>query len=70
MNINPQKILITGGTGFIGSHTAVALLQSGFDILILDNLSNSDRGVIDSIESLTNKSLTFIEGDIPPIFFE
>ena len=64
MNINSQKILITGGTGFIGSHTAVKLLESGFDIIILDNLSNSDQSVVNSIQALSGKNFTFIEGDI------
>ncbi len=47
------KILVTGGTGFIGSHTAAELQQSGFDVVIVDNLSNSNADVVDGIERIT-----------------
>src|SRR3989338_2938718 len=57
-------ILITGGTGFIGSHTAVAFLEAGFEVLLLDNLSNSTIDVIARIERITHKAPTFIQGDI------
>jgi len=46
-------ILVTGGTGFIGSHTTVELIESGFDVVIVDNLMNSDANVIDGIEKIT-----------------
>ena len=59
-----KKILVTGGAGYIGSHTAVQLLNSGNDVIILDNLSNSSLGVIKRIEDLTGKTVEFIEGDI------
>lgn len=59
-----MKILVTGGTGFIGSHTCVELLNSGYDVVIIDNLSNSKREVADYIEKITNKSVTFYEGDV------
>lgn len=59
-----MKILVTGGTGFIGSHTCVELLNSGYDVVIIDNLSNSKREVADYIEKITNKSVTFFEGDV------
>lgn len=59
-----MKILVTGGTGFIGSHTCVELLDSGYDVVIIDNLSNSKREVADYIEKITNKSVTFYEGDV------
>ena len=45
-----MKVLLTGGSGFIGSHTAVELIKSGFDVVIVDDLSNSEESVIDRIE--------------------
>jgi UDP-glucose 4-epimerase len=48
-----KKILVTGGTGFIGSHTSVELIESGFDVVIIDNLYNSEAEVIDRIEKIT-----------------
>ncbi len=59
-----KKILVTGGAGYIGSHTVVQLLNSGKDIVILDNLSNSSLGVVKRIEDLAGKAVEFIEGDI------
>src|SRR5215469_2581294 len=47
------KILVTGGTGYIGSHTAVELQNAGFEVIIVDNLSNSNIGVLDGIEKIT-----------------
>lgn len=58
------KILITGGTGFIGSHTAVELIQAGYDVEILDNLYNSKIGVLDKIEQLTGVRPKFHEVDL------
>lgn len=57
-------ILVTGGTGFIGSHTAVALLQNGYEVVIIDNLSNSYHEVIDRIESITGKRPVFYRTDM------
>ena len=57
------KVLITGGAGYIGSHTAVELLNSGKDIVIIDNFSNSDISVIDNIKKITNKDFNFYEID-------
>lgn len=57
-------ILVTGGAGYIGSHTVVVLLEAGFDIVILDNLCNSAITVLDRIEQITGKSPIFIQGDI------
>ena len=54
-------ILITGGTGYIGSHTAVKLLEQNEDIIMLDNLYNSNISVIDKIEAITNKRPEFIK---------
>lgn len=50
-----QLILVTGGTGYIGSHTVVELIEAGFDVVIVDNLSNSERKVLDGIEKITGK---------------
>jgi UDP-glucose 4-epimerase len=57
-------ILITGGTGYIGSHTCVALAQAGHDLLILDNLCNSRATVVDRLEKLCGKRPEFIKGDV------
>ena len=59
-----KKILVTGGTGFIGSHTSVLLLEQGYDILIIDNLFNSKRSVVDRIEKITDKKVSFEEVDL------
>ncbi|MGP1514710.1 MAG: UDP-glucose 4-epimerase GalE [Bacteroidales bacterium] len=59
-----MKILITGGCGFIGSHTCVELQNSGFDVIIADNLSNSNKQVVDRIEKITNKRPEFIKVDL------
>lgn len=56
-----QKILLTGGTGFIGSHTAVEVIQSGYDVVIADDLSNSEATVIDRIEQITGKRPAFYQ---------
>lgn len=58
-----KKILITGGAGYIGSHTAVELWNSGFDPIILDDLSNSDHKVLDRLEEITGKRFSFFKGD-------
>ncbi len=59
-----MKILVTGGCGYIGSHTCVELLDNGYEVVIVDNLSNSKREVVDKIKEITNKDLTFYEGDV------
>jgi len=59
-----MKILVTGGTGYIGSHTCVELLNNGYEVVIIDNLSNSKKDVVDKIKEITNKELTFYEGDV------
>ncbi|WON81716.1 UDP-glucose 4-epimerase GalE [Acinetobacter sp. UGAL515B_02] len=58
------KILVTGGAGYIGSHTCVELLQAHHDVVVLDNLSNSSREALVRVEALAGKSLEFVEGDI------
>lgn len=59
-----MAILVTGGTGYIGSHTCVELLEAGEDIVILDNLSNSERNVVDKIETITGIKVPFHEVDL------
>lgn len=59
-----KNILVTGGTGYIGSHTAVELLARGYNVVIIDNLSNSNKSVIDRIEKITSIKPKFYEGDI------
>ena len=58
-----MSILVTGGTGFIGSHTCVELLDAGYEVVIIDNLYNSQRETVDKIEKITNKKVTFYEAD-------
>ncbi len=59
-----KKILVTGGTGYIGSHTVVELMEAGYEPLIIDNLSNSDISVLDGIESITGIRPVFGEFDL------
>ena len=59
-----MNILVTGGTGFIGSHTCVALLQAGHSVIIVDNLSNSRLEVVEKIEQISNESVLFYELDV------
>ncbi|WP_180040431.1 UDP-glucose 4-epimerase GalE [Acinetobacter sp. YH12100] len=58
------KILVTGGAGYIGSHTCVELLNAGHEVIVLDNLCNSSAESLNRVQQLTLKSLTFVEGDI------
>ncbi|MDY6000490.1 MAG: UDP-glucose 4-epimerase GalE [Candidatus Limisoma sp.] len=58
-----ERILVTGGTGYIGSHTTVELIEEGYDVVICDNLSNSNRGVVDGIEAITRRRPAFVEAD-------
>ncbi len=57
-------ILVTGGAGYIGSHTCIELLEAGHDVIVLDNLSNSSEESLKRVQELTGKSLKFIHGDI------
>ena len=57
-------VLLTGGAGFIGSHTAVELLNSGYEVIVVDNYSNSDPSVLDRVEQITKKTLIRYEADI------
>ena len=71
-----MKVLVTGGTGFIGSHTCVELLEKGYEVVIFDNLYNSKRDVVDKIEKISGKKVVFYEADmlhkeeLKPIFEE
>jgi len=58
------KILVTGGTGYIGSHTTVELQQAGYEVVIIDNLSNSSIEVLDGIEAITGIRPAFVQGDV------
>ncbi|PHR67317.1 UDP-glucose 4-epimerase GalE [Alcanivorax sp.] len=59
-----KSILVTGGAGYIGSHTVLLLLEAGHQVVVLDNLSNSSRESLVRVERLTGKSVTFVQGDI------
>ena len=59
-----NKILVTGGAGYIGSHTCIALHQAGYDIVVYDNLSNSSREAVNRVSTLIGQPIEFIEGDI------
>lgn len=59
-----MSILVTGGAGYIGSHTCVVLLEAGYDVVVVDNLSNSSKLAIDRVESICGKSVKFYECDI------
>ncbi len=59
-----MNVLLTGGAGYIGSHTAVALVTAGYSITILDNFSNSNKSVVGALEKLTVQPINWIEGDI------
>lgn len=59
-----NKILVTGGAGYIGSHTCIALYQAGYDVLVYDNLSNSSHEAVNRVASLIGQPIDFVEGDI------
>jgi len=59
-----MQVLVTGGAGYIGSHTVLSLLENNYDVIVYDNLANSSIVSIDRVEKLTGKSVRFVEGDI------
>ena len=59
-----MKILVTGGCGYIGSHTCCELLDNNYEVVVIDNLSNSKKDVIDKIKKITGKEVTFYENDV------
>ena len=59
-----NKILVTGGAGYIGSHTCIALHEAGYEIVVYDNLSNSSREAVNRVSTIVGQSIEFIEGDI------
>ena len=59
-----MRILVTGGAGYIGSHTSIVLLEQGHDVVIVDNLCNSKRVAVDRVEELSGKKVTFYQYDV------
>lgn len=59
-----MNILVTGGTGYIGSHTCVELLSTGHQMVVLDNFSNSHSEALRRVEKITDESLAVVRGDI------
>ena len=59
-----MKILVTGGAGFIGSHTVVELQQAGYDVVVLDNLSNASEKSLERVAKITGKEVPFYKADI------
>ncbi|MBN2616676.1 MAG: UDP-glucose 4-epimerase GalE [Spirochaetales bacterium] len=59
-----MKVLVTGGAGYIGSHTIVQLLEAGDEVIVVDNLINSSKESLNRVEKITGKSVTFYQGDL------
>ena len=59
-----KRILVTGGAGYIGSHTVVELQNEGYDVVVIDNLSNSCKKSLERVEKITGKPVKFYEDDI------
>lgn len=62
--MSQQRILVTGGCGYIGSHTCIALLEAGYEVTVVDDLSNGYLENLDRVKDITNKNVTFYESDI------
>ena len=61
--MNTKKVLVTGGAGYIGAHTVVELIKAGFETVVVDNLSSSDRTLLEGIEKITSLKINFQKGD-------
>lgn len=61
--VSTKKVLLTGGAGYIGAHTVVELIQQGFEVVIIDDLSRSEKRILDGIEKITNQKFSFYNGD-------
>ena len=59
-----MSVLVTGGAGYIGSHTCVSLIESGYNVVVCDNLSNSECAMVEAVVELTGEPLSFYEVDI------
>ena len=59
-----SSVLVTGGAGYIGSHTCVELINNGYEVIVFDNLSNSSQRSLNRVKAITKKDITFFEGDI------
>ena len=68
--MNLMNILVTGGLGYIGSHTSVELLKAGHNVIVIDNLSNSKEIVKDKIKEITGKDIKFYKYDLLNLMVE
>ena len=59
-----MNVLVTGGAGYIGSHTCLELLERGYGVIVIDNLCNSNPKSLERVQELTGKTLKFYEGDV------
>ena len=59
-----MRVLVTGGAGYIGSHTCIELLEAGHEVFVVDNLSNGHEAALDRVQSITNCELQFVNSDI------
>lgn len=59
-----QCVLVTGGAGYIGSHTVVELLDNGYEVVVIDNLSNASEESLRRVKKITGKDVEFIKGDV------
>lgn len=59
-----MTILVTGGAGYIGSHTCIELISAGYDVVVVDNLCNSCKEALDRVEKIVGKTIKFYEADI------